>query len=93
MFQARVMPVKSRNCQSCGMPLSRALKREGSEADGSRSALYCNRCYENGQFTLPDLTAEDMQQRVKAIMKEMEIPGLIAWFFTSSIPRLHRWKQ
>ena len=93
MLQKRVMLVKNRKCQSCGMPLNKALKREGSEVDGSNSALYCNHCYENGQFTSPDLTAEDMQKRVKEIMKEMGIPRFISWFFTSNIPKLQRWKQ
>lgn len=75
------------------MPLNKALKREGSEADGSNSDTYCNQCYVSGQFTHPDLTAKDMQARVAGIMKEMEMPWFIAWFFTYNIPKLQRWKK
>jgi hypothetical protein len=32
----------------------------GTEADGSRSEKYCAYCYQNGAFTQPDATLEEM---------------------------------
>lgn len=46
-------------CQSCGMPL---IKKEdhGTEADGSQSEKYCTYCYQNGKFTGPEITLDEM---------------------------------
>lgn len=46
-------------CQCCGMPLDDPKDR-GTEADGSPSRDYCRYCYQNGAFTAPDATVEDM---------------------------------
>lgn len=81
-----------KNCQSCGMPLKRDEKMGGTNADGSKSMKYCSHCYENGRFTLPDFTVEQMQELVKGKLKEMGFPGFIAGFFTKGIPKLERWK-
>ena len=48
--------------------------------------------YEKGNFTLPDITVEQMKERVKGKLKEMGFPGFIAGFFTRGIPKLERWK-
>jgi hypothetical protein len=40
------------------MPFSKDEKGGGTEADGTKSALYCSHCYASGQFTQPDMTAE-----------------------------------
>ena len=82
-----------KNCQSCGMPLHRDEKGGGSNADGSKSTMYCSHCYENGKFVLPDLTVAQMQERVKGKLKEFGFPGFIAGFFTRGIPKLARWRQ
>jgi len=44
-----------KNCQSCGMPMKRDEKGGGSNADGTKSMMYCSHCYQNGQFVLPDI--------------------------------------
>ena len=81
-----------RNCQSCGMPFKRDEKGGGTNSDGSKSTVYCSHCYQQGRFTMPDLTIEQMQQLVKGKLKEFGFPGFIAGFFTRGIPRLERWK-
>jgi len=87
-------PIKSyKSCQSCGMPLSKDEKGGGTNADGSKSEMYCSHCYEGGKFTLPDITADGMQQRVKGKMKEMGFPSVAGWFFTRGIPKLERWNR
>jgi hypothetical protein len=80
------------NCQSCGMPLKRDEKGGGTNADGSKSTMYCSRCYEGGKFTLSNINVTQMQDLVKGKLREMEFPGFIAWFFTRNIPKLKRWK-
>lgn len=82
-----------KNCQSCGMPLARDERGGGTNADGSKSQMYCSHCYEAGRFTLPDITVEQMQQRVKRKMKEMGFPGILAGLFTRRIPKLERWNK
>ncbi|AJY75181.1 zinc ribbon domain-containing protein [Paenibacillus beijingensis] len=82
-----------KNCQSCGMPMSRDEKGGGTEADGSKSAMYCSHCYEGGRFTLPDITVEQMKERVKGKMAEFGFPRFIGGLFTRNIPKLERWSS
>ncbi|MEI6816362.1 MAG: zinc ribbon domain-containing protein [Bacteroidota bacterium] len=82
-----------KNCQSCSMPLNKDAKGGGTNADGSKSAMYCSLCYENGKFINPEMTVEDMQALVKSKLKEFGFPGFLAGLFTKSIPKLERWKK
>ena len=75
------------------MPLKRDEKGGGTNSDGTKSTMYCSHCFQNGRFTMPDLTAEQMKERVKGKLKEFGFPGFIAGFFTRSIPELERWKS
>jgi hypothetical protein len=86
------MQTMRKNCQSCGMPLKRDEEHGGTEADGSRSGMYCSHCYRQGGFVLPDLTVEQMQQRVRQKLTEFHLPGLLAGYFTRGIPKLERWR-
>lgn len=81
-----------KNCQSCGMPLKKDEKTAGTEADGTKSNMYCSHCYENGEFTMPDITVIGMQERVMDKMVEMKFPKFLAKIFTRNIPKLERWK-
>lgn len=81
-----------KNCQSCGMPLKRDEKGGGTNADGTKSPIYCSHCLQQGRFTMPDMTIDEMQQRVKGKLKEFGFPGFLAGFFTRGTPRLERWK-
>jgi hypothetical protein len=80
-------------CQSCGMPLNKDEKGGGTNSDGTKSLKYCSRCYLDGKFTRPDFTAKQMQELVKAKMKEKGIPGFLTPFFTMGIPKLERWRS
>jgi hypothetical protein len=73
------------------MPLSKDEKGGGTEANGARSADFCSHCYAGGKFTAPDLTVEQMIERVQGKMREMHIPGFLARRFTKEIPALKRW--
>jgi hypothetical protein len=82
-----------KNCQSCGMPLNKDPQKGGSEADGSKSTMYCSYCYGDGKFKQPDITVQEMQAFCKNKMKEMGFPGFLAGFFTKGIPKLKRWAK
>jgi hypothetical protein len=82
-----------KNCQSCGMPFSRDEQGGGTENDGSKSSKYCSHCYENGSFTLPHITVDEMKERVKSKVVEFGMPRFIAGFFTRKIHKLERWKM
>jgi hypothetical protein len=83
-----------KNCQSCGMPFRNDPKGGGSNADRTTSKMYCSYCYENGKFTQPDWTAQQMQAFVKSKLKELGgIHSLFAGLFSKGIPKLGRWQR
>ena len=75
------------------MPLSRDERGGGTNRDGSKSEVYCSHCYERGQFMMPDLTAEQMQERVTRMLTEGGAPRLLAARLTRNIPGLKRWRK
>ena len=81
------------DCQSCGMPLGRDEGGGGTEADGSKSPMYCSHCYDAGKFRLPDLTAADMQRRVEGRLKELGLPPGAISKSIQAIPKLARWAK
>ncbi len=83
-----------KNCQSCGMPMKKDRLGGGTNSDGTKSGMYCSKCFELGYFTRPEIdTAEKMQRIVKEKLKEMGFPGFLAGFFTKGIPHLKRWEK
>lgn len=82
-----------KNCQSCGMPLAKDELGGGMEKDGTKSNMYCSHCYTNGEFALPNLTAEEMKERVIQKIVEFGMPKFLAGFFTRNIHKLERWKN
>lgn len=81
-------------CQSCGMPLSKDPNHGGTESDGSKSEKYCSYCYQEGEFTAPQVTtAKEMQAFCIKMMKEQGTPHFLAWLMTRQIPKLERWKN
>ena len=87
------MTNKKKYCQSCGMPLKKDTNNGGTNANGSKSELYCSHCYENGQFKRQEITAVEMQEIVIEKMKSMGFPGFVAKIFTMNIPKLERWRK
>ncbi len=75
------------------MPLKQDPHGGGTEADGAINPMYCSNCYHNGSFSLPNISAVEMQQRVKGKLKEFGIPGFLTGFVTRNIPKLERWQQ
>jgi hypothetical protein len=75
------------------MPLKKDVQGGGTNKDGSKSLMYCSKCYVNGEFQNPEIdTAVKMQAFVKEKLRSMGFPGFIAGWFTRGIPKLERWK-
>ena len=53
-------------CQSCGMPLNRDQLGGGTNADGSRTTEYCSHCFQDGRFTEPNISVDEMMAKVEA---------------------------
>lgn len=78
-------------CQSCGMPLSKDEKGGGTNIDGTKSSEYCSRCYQNGQFTEPNITLDQMKDKVLGKMADMHFPKFMANYFVKNMHKLKRW--
>jgi hypothetical protein len=74
------------------MPLASDEMR-GTESDNSPSPLYCQHCYQNGTFTNPDISLNQMAERVAPIMNQMfEMPVEKAKIFSKEqLVNLFRW--
>lgn len=83
----------NKNCQSCGMPLARDENRGGTERNGTKSQTYCSHCYTNGEFTSPNLTVDQMRERVKGKLVEFGFPKFLTGLITRNIHKLDRWKN
>ena len=85
-------PEATRTCQSCGMPMN--LEDDfGTEAGGTPSNDYCTHCYQNGAFTAPDITIEEMAKICGPIISQAyTIPPEIAEEFSKEqLSCLRRW--
>lgn len=88
------METAYKNCQSCGMPFNRDPEHGGTNADGTKSVMYCSKCYVSGQFTSPEIdTPQKMQALVQEKLREMGFPRFMASIFTWNIPKLKRWQK
>ena len=79
-------------CQSCAMPLARP-EDFGTEANGIRSNDYCTYCYEDGEFTAPSTTMEEMRDFCigKLIALELMPHDEASRLMHEVIPQLKRW--
>ena len=79
-------------CQSCALPMERE-EDFSKNADGSKNEEYCCYCFAEGNFTEPDITMEEMIEKVSDIMEEMEMPEDIIEKISIFIPMLKRWSK
>jgi hypothetical protein len=63
----------------------------GTEKDGTKNSDYCKYCYANGAFTNPDLTLDEMQERMMKLMDKDKLPENIIELAISRLPYLKRW--
>lgn len=80
-------------CQSCAAPMPDVIEF-GTEADGSCCDKYCKYCYEEGAFTAPDMSMDEMVEVASKGWSDMDpsvtyeeakeqlkvmLPGLERW--------------
>ena len=78
-------------CESCGMPLKDGVR--GTDADRSVSDKYCVHCYQEGAFTAPGATVDEMREYSIKGMTESGWPRFLAKFLTKNTGRLPRWQK
>ena len=80
-------------CQSCGMPLSAEFGNYGKNEDGTNSE-YCSFCFQNGKFTNPTQTLEEMiQSSIDNMTNDLGMSLEQASNLANSfIPTLKRWR-
>ena len=78
-------------CQSCAMPMEK-LEDFGTNVGGNQNKEYCRYCYQNGKFTEPDITREQMIEKCAGIMRQMHIPETQIEQTKKFIPMLKRWR-
>ena len=80
-------------CQSCGMPLAASFNNFGSDADGLPVSEYCMFCYQNGGFTNPTQTVDEMvQSSIDFMTGTMEFTREQAMQMSNDVIRgLQRW--
>lgn len=81
-------------CQSCGMPISKDFGNLGTEADGTNNKEFCKFCYQNGAFTNPNQTLQEMiQSSIENMTNDLQMPLDKAKELANSfIPTLRRWQ-
>ena len=77
------------------MPISAAFENFGTASDGSPVSEYCMFCYQNGGFTNPTQTLDEMiQSSVDFMTGNMEFSREQATQMSNDvIPQLKRWKS
>jgi hypothetical protein len=82
-------------CQSCGMPLSETFGNLGTNADGSMTYEYCSICFQNGSFTNPTQTLQQMiDSSIENMTADLGMPIEQATNLANSfIPTLKRWQD
>lgn len=80
-------------CQSCSMPMTKK-DEYGTNADGSPNKEYCRFCFHSGAFTEPNITMDDMVDKVAHVMiAKVAIPEEKALEIArQELSALKRWK-
>lgn len=72
------------------MPLNRS-EVLGTEKDASKNHVYCKYCYNEGKFTNPDMTLEEMKLHLRQLMQKMNIDNATIEIKIMELPWLSRW--
>lgn len=79
-------------CQSCLVPIATPTMN-GTNQDGSLNKKFCRNCYQNGSFTAPEITLEEMEDKVKKTLEANRIPPNVIDLSINYLPRLARWRN
>jgi RNase P subunit RPR2 len=79
-------------CQSCGSPFSKNKNNYFKITGGTYNIKYCTDCFQDDRFTEPELTLEEMKQKLTDKLRSMGMPGNLERF-TERLATLERWKD
>lgn len=80
-------------CQSCGMPM-KIDSDFGTNTDKSRNEEFCTYCYQNGNYTNPNIAMDQMITGCVGMMVKFGTPEALAKEqMQQLIPTLKRWKK
>ena len=79
-------------CQSCGTPFSKNKNNYFKITGGFYDVKYCTDCFHNDQFNEPQITVEDMKQKLINKLRSIGMPGNLERF-TDRLHTLERWKE
>jgi len=65
----------------------------GTERDGSKSNEYCKYCYQQGKFTDPDMTWDEMRKNVIEQMEKEKVPEDMIETAVGRLQHLKRWSN
>lgn len=87
-------PIKKKYsvCQSCGSKFSKNSNNFFRITGGFYDVRFCTDCFQNDQFTEPDLTMEQMKEKLIAKLRKLGMPGNLDRF-TDRLHTLERWKK
>jgi hypothetical protein len=74
------------------MPMKQDPQGGGTNADGTKSKIYCSYCYENGEFLFKG-NVKEFQEVCRKAMVDNGFNKFMAWLFTRGMKRLPRWKN
>jgi hypothetical protein len=74
------------------MPID-SIDDRGTEKNGTVSNEYCKYCYQQGAFTTPGITMDQMKTFMQSKMQEMKIPADILQRSLELLPKLKRWQK
>ena len=77
------------------MPLSNEAGNLGTNREGLTVSEYCNFCFNNGEFTNPNQTLDEMiQSSIENMTADLNMPPEKASELANSfIPALKRWRK
>ena len=87
------MEPKGPICPSCGMPMERA-EDFGTREDGGESNDYCCFCFKKGAFTDPNISMDEMIEKLVGMASQMEMSEFQARDMARNVlPTLKRWQS
>jgi hypothetical protein len=80
-------------CQSCGMRIDE-YEDHGTNFDGEINKEYCKHCFQNGNFTEPDIKLQEQIEKSTSMVEKMGWSKEKAHHMEeATIPRLKRWRK
>lgn len=79
-------------CQSC-LKTIYSENDLGTEKNGSLNKLYCNSCYNHGNFCTPKLTLTEAKEKLELQLSELGYNKFRIWRNKRYLKKLERWKR